>query len=300
MINICIYGNPTVDEIWISEKHIETRIGGGVYYSAQPFLKNTHKYNVYIEGIISPQTIELLSLHVCMYPHFSPRTNYFKLVYDNVEREIIVLDKAPPLINPYTPVNNCISIVNPVLGEIDLSVLKMIKQKSRLLALDIQGFVRRKEGNKVILYRNPEAYEAIEIADILHLDLFEASIIAGRSIDDLEGIIHEIRKLNIRYVIVTRQYNEPILITREQCKKITYSNRILFKAEDKVGAGDYFLASIVKHYIKHHSIEYAIAEALHETDEWLLNKKEASSRSITPTTTVKFIPPVGPRGRMAP
>lgn len=273
MINICIYGNPTIDEIWISEKYITTRIGGGVYYSSQPFLKNTHKYKIHIEGVVSPRNIELLTLHVHVYPHFSPRTNHFKLVYNDDGREIMVVDKAPLLINSYIPINDCISIVNPVLGEINISVLRTIRQKSRLLALDIQGFIRREENGRIVLYKNAEAYEAINIADIVHLDLFEALIITGKSIDELEDIIRELRKLDIRYVIITRQYMEPILITKDGYKEITYSGRRLFKAEDKTGAGDYFLASIVKHYLKHYNIEYAVAEALQETDKWLTNRR---------------------------
>ncbi len=273
MVNICIYGNPTIDEIWISGKLIATRIGGGVFYSSQPFLRNIHKYKIHIEAVLSPRNIELLAQPVYVYPHYSSRANHFKLIYNDNGREIIVIEKAPQLTNSYVPLNQCVSIVNPVLGEISISVLKTIRYKSKLLALDIQGFIRKEEDGRIVLYKNTEAYEAIKIADIVHLDLLEASIITGEPVEELEEIIRKLMALDIRYVVITRQYKDPILIMRDKYQVITYPGRKVFRAEDKTGAGDYFLASIVKHYLKCHNIEYVVMNALRETDEWLSSRK---------------------------
>lgn len=273
MKNFCVYGNPTLD--YIKEVGGATYIayGGGSYYSTLPLLEKGLKVEVY--AVYSPA----LSTHpVSKYINkmqYSTKTNIFKLEYRGAERKISVLDRAPPLCSWNSQADLCYSIVNPVLGEIDVNLLKIIRQKSLLLAVDLQGFLRKLADNSIILEHTDSAVMAIQLADIVHADLEEFIALTGGL--GISEAVYKVSKLLRGILLVTVRPMKVILITRYRFK--IYELEGHYVASDKTGAGDYFLSVYTRTYIENHDEEDSVFKAHEYTTTWLKKRRVSSASS---------------------
>ncbi len=64
-------------------------------------------------------------------------------------------------------------IVNPVIKEISLELVRKIKSMSRFLAIDMQGFVREHNDGLVKYSWSDESYEVVKLANLIHLSIDE-------------------------------------------------------------------------------------------------------------------------------
>jgi hypothetical protein len=278
--NISIYGNFTLDEIIIDNMVETRRIGGGAYYSTKPFI-NDPMFNFKIHTICNPyiNMIEEEYLEHIVCEAYSTHINLFTLIYRGEDREIIVHEKLPSL-----PVNALIDnrsyiIANPVLNEINISLLKKIRHNSKLLAIDIQGFIRRIYNNTVVLVRDSIVKQVLGTGNIVHLSMYEAKKLVGINYIDLNILTKYFSKINSETIyIITRDEKPPIVI---HGGKYSILGDTKPRTIDRTGAGDYFLASFVKEYILTNDITQATIKAHDNTSNWLINRN-ASSRPTTP------------------
>jgi hypothetical protein len=278
--DISIYGNFTLDEIIINNIVKTHRIGGGAYYSAKPFI-NDPKFNLKIHTICNPyiNMIEKEYLKHIVCETYSTHINLFTLIYRGEDREIIVHDKLFTLPINASMDNRSHIIANPVLNEIDISLLKRMRHTSRLLAIDIQGFIRRTHGNTIVLIRDSIVKQVLSISSIVHLSIYEAKKIAGiDSFIDLDILTKYFSKINTETIyIITRDEKPPIIIYRSKYLVLGDTKP---KTIDRTGAGDYFLASFVKEYILTNDIIQSTIKAHNNTSNWLISRN-ASSRPTT-------------------
>jgi len=265
--NFYIYGNPTLDYIEEADGTVYVAYGGGSYYSALPLLEKGLDVEVY--AVYSPG----LSAHpVSKYVNkmqYSTRMNIFKLEYTGTGRRIRVLDKAPPICSWNSQGSLGYSIVNPVLGEVDASLLKTVRQKSPLLAVDLQGFLRKLAGGSVVLEYTDNAMLAIQLADIVHADLEEFTALAGGlSIPDA---VHKISKKLRGVLLVTIRPKKVMVVTKHGSK--VYELEDYYAASDKTGAGDYFLSVYTYTYVEKHDEEGSVFKAHEYTTAWLKTRR---------------------------
>lgn len=102
----------------------------------------------------------------------------FELRYiSDTDREVKLLKRGSTISIPsdlLESLDRSLIIVNPVYREVDLKLLRVLRNYASILAIDIQGFVRVVDdrGNISIKWTS-DVYEVIGLADIYHLDLYE-------------------------------------------------------------------------------------------------------------------------------
>ncbi len=78
------------------------------------------------------------------------------------------------------------AVVPIIAGEVSLALLKALAQKYSI-ALDVQGFLRVREGDDLVLRDWPEKEEGLSYVDFLKLDSAEAEVLTGKT-DLLEAV----------------------------------------------------------------------------------------------------------------
>ncbi|WP_440059543.1 PfkB family carbohydrate kinase [Thermogladius sp. 4427co] len=272
----CIYGNITLDYI-IGNGSVATRVGGGVYYSSLPILEEGLPVEVYSLGPYWLFEASGLSRYKSN-SDYSTHPTVFRIEYSGESRIMEVLEVSPALTPRDVHTGLCVSVVNPVLGEIPPSLLKTIRAGSLILAGDIQGFVRaRRKG--VLEYEAPwPINQVIDYFDIIHMDASEALYVArAENID--EALVKLSKAIRRGLIVVTEGYRASYIVKPGRFIQLS---GIRPKVVDKTGAGDYLLSATVIYLANGVEPEEAVARALDKTDEWLFKKPvNASSRATT-------------------
>lgn len=266
-MKFCLYGNPTIDVIVVKNT---TRIshGGGVYYSALPLIQRG--FNVEVYSALSPRLVDHPIARYIIKLQYSTRTNVFMLEYTNSERAVKVLEKAPPLYSWNTHRDLCYVVVNPVIGEVEISLLKLLRAKSRVLAVDIQGFVRTiSTSGDVFLEPSGSVLDVLELADVVHADVNEAECLvkALGYHTTLSTSLSLLAKRVRGVLIITRGSNKITVIHSGVVKDIECENS--YVALEKTGAGDYFLTVYLLNYLASGDAVDSVYKAHEEVTEWL-------------------------------
>lgn len=272
-MRVCIYGNPTLDIIIHVDHEKTISYGGGVYYSSIPFLERG--FNIEVYSVLSPLIHGHPIRRYIVLRQYSARTNIFLLDYTGSHRRIYVLERSDKLAYWNIHDDICISIVNPVLGEMDTTHLRYIRMRSTLLAVDIQGFIRSVSNGKIIHTCESDVLNVLREADIIHMDReeydFLRSILANLYSIDMQRVVKGV-------ILITERPNKISLITRDYRRDLTtdLDSRVI----DKTGAGDFFLSSFVIHYLKEMNYEESAYKAHIDTSRWLMSRdKGVSSHS---------------------
>ncbi|MEM4481658.1 MAG: sugar kinase [Desulfurococcaceae archaeon] len=263
MKRFCIYGNPTIDLISIGKVKEEAAHGGGSFYSAIPLIERNLKVEVY-----AAYSHRLISHPISAYinvKQYSSTANIFKIEYLGSTRRIRALELAPSIYPWNMHEGQCYSIVNPVIGEVSISTLKGIKCGSELLAVDLQGFLRRVREGELVLDSTPEAMIALEVPDVIHADLEEFLALTLSS--NLKDATEKISKRLKGVMVVTIRPNKSILISSSAVKSIDLP--VDYVAENKTGAGDYFTSTYFYYYLLKGDEENAAYLAHEHTTTWL-------------------------------
>ncbi len=271
-MNFCIYGNPTIDIIEYSDGSTTIAYGGGVYYSSLPLL--TRGFNIEVYAVRNPLIINHPVYKYITGSQYSTDVNIFLLKYSNHERKLQLYRRAPPIHESNTHNGLCSVIVNPVAGEITPNLLKTLRVKSSILALDIQGFIREVVNNEVLLKPKPEAYIAIQQADIIHMDLNELQVLVNTS-NPVQGA-SSLTKYTRGIIVVTNRPNRFIIGFNGVVRELVVNEE--YTTSDKTGAGDYYLASYTVHYMETLDPVESVYRAHEDTSRWL--KSRSTSRSL--------------------
>jgi len=268
-LKYCIYGNPTIDIVTENNHSRYVAYGGGSYYSSLPLIKRGISVEVYASYNTMLEEHPISKYIVKQ--QFATSVNIFELEYHGFERKLKVRDAAPKIYEWNTHIDLCNVIVNPVLGEVSVNLLRNIKLKSTILAVDLQGFLRRLVDGNITLTYNPEVEAVLEIADVVHADLDEyIALTRSRS----SSITSFTNPRNLRGVLVVTVRPSKILIfTRSLFKVIEFKED--YYAPIKTGAGDYFLATYTHSYYETGDAEESAFLAHEETTYWLKERSTA-------------------------
>jgi len=276
IMKFCLYGNPTIDVI-ITKEFKRVTYGGGVYYSALPLIKRGFTIEVY--SVFNTRLIKHPIASYIVKSQYSSRTNIFNLEYIDNSRVIRVLEKAPAIYSWNSHEDYCYTVVNPVIGEIDISLLKLVRTKSQIIALDIQGFVRDINTKGIIFLKPiPHIFEALMLADIIHADLEEALCLVSGHGDLRRGLSMITREA--RSIVVVTSGSTRILIAHQGVvREINVSGE--YTAIEKTGAGDYFLTAFLLEYLNSNDPFESVYKAHMEVTEWLMNRDRELHRTLT-------------------
>ena len=171
-VKVYVLGSFTIDEIGD-----ELVVGGPAYYSSLALTHMDHS-NITIVSPVSDihrRLVKDLRVNVVS---VGSRTPVFKLTYVDGGRRLVVLKSKGEEIRFSDDVlwlmKDSLVIVSPVFREIDLNLLLEVRRYASMIALDIQGFIRRlSDGGQVSIVWSDDVYKALRLADVIHADLSE-------------------------------------------------------------------------------------------------------------------------------
>lgn len=209
-MEITVAGNPTVDLVYTNEG-VYKRYGGPILYASKAL--RALGAEVRAVGVAAPQDIKELEKElpgVQLDITAADTTTTFLLDYREKPRKVRLLKKPAVGIER---VEGDIVILSPVFDE-----LKNVKIKARLLAVDLQGYIRAG-------YTPPNA-------DLVHF-----------SLDDIQLTLREFTAYAAvwpRVVYTLGEEGAYVYLNRE----IYHVNSANLKVEDVTGSGDVFFAIV--------------------------------------------------------
>ncbi len=275
-MKFCLYGNPTIDII-VTKEFTRIAYGGGVYYSTLPLIK--YGFTVEVYSVFNVRLLEHPIAPYIVKSQYSTRVNIFNLEYTSSSRVVRVLEKAPAIYSWNSHKDYCYSVINPVIGEVDISLLKLVRVKSQIIALDIQGFVRTTNNSGVVVLKpSSEALEALKLADVVHADLEEALCLVKEYGDLRRGLGKVTEKA--RGIVITTSGSSKILVAYQGIvRDVEVSSDYI--AIEKTGAGDYFLTTFLLKYMNSGDLLESIHRAHEEVTKWLMSRDRELHRTLT-------------------
>src|SRR3989344_2525340 len=183
-MEFCVIGPLSKDRIIITDiKHIEERAGGTAYYSSCA-LSNLG-FDVTLLAKMSEKDFRLSeNIKAKKILINSGKTDIFINRYpsrNSNEREQEIFSVIDPFTNDdIKSIKNFDFVhIGPLMGsDFSADILKTLKGKNKIIVLDIQGMIRKIEGNNVV---NHELMDKgfLKYIDILKADVSEASILTG-------------------------------------------------------------------------------------------------------------------------
>ncbi len=232
MKSLLILASYTIDKIGG-----EVRIGGPAFFCS--IGADVLSWEAYIIGSLGAD----FSCKVPYKGYFikTPTTIKFEHVYEAAgQRKSRILTREITVIN-LPRIKDMIKkhyssspiVLSPVMHEFDLSVVEYLVDKYELVAIDVQGFLRKsdKNGHIILAKPNPELLSIINNATIVKASLEEYCVLK--------------RKLG-RIFIVTLSDRGALLFDREEKKKV-YAPAYVVKG-DPTGAGDIFISAFTIKY----------------------------------------------------
>ncbi len=229
----CLVVGHLVRDVIIRGSGIESRVGGGAYYSAAT-LANFCDVEVltsvgrdFPENWLAGLRERGIKLHIVP----SERSTSYRLRYlDANTRELSLLSVAEE-ISELPEGNYDVIILNPVAGEIPPETVDEAKRRSPFVAADVQGFIRSPEIGKLRLRGiNGTIFEGLKV---LHADVSEISLVSGLRPEAVEVLLVSNGSEDGRAYLRGREY--------------TYRPAKV-PVEESTGAGDVFLAAFSYFY----------------------------------------------------
>jgi len=267
----CIYGNPTIDIIKLEGRVEYVAYGGGSYYSSLPLLERGFEVRVY--GVYTPLLVNHPISRFMDKKQFSTKSTIFVLEYMGNTRRLRVYEASPPIYSWNMHAGLCYTIVNPVLGEVDLNLLRAVRLRSAALALDVQGFIREAVNGAVVTAPRAEVFEALSQADVVHMDLEECQSIGGSR--DIERSAKVLARFLRGAAVVTIPPDQVVILENSTLKRVKFDEAPLVR--DSTGSGDYFLALFFVYYSTLLDAEEAAFKAHEGTTKWLIERETRSS-----------------------
>ncbi len=186
----------------------ETASGGGVYYGSVALRRQG--VNVAIATRLHPddfaQLEELKQEGVQVFATPAPQTSGIENIYDSTDMERRIckpLGFAGSFQAADIPdVSARIYAIVPIIaGEVDLPLLKTLATRGQV-ALDVQGFVRIREGNDLVFRQWPEMKEGLAHVTYLKVDRAEAELLTG--LTDLTAAAHRLAEYGPHEIVITQ------------------------------------------------------------------------------------------------
>ena len=123
------------------------------------------------------------------------------------------------------------AVVPIMAGEVDLALLKSMAQRGPV-ALDVQGFIRVRQGENLVTQSWPEMAEGLTHVTYLKVDRAEAEFLPGQ--DDLVDAAHRLADYGVREILLTESAGL-IVLAEGQIYRAPFCPRSL---RGRTGRGD--------------------------------------------------------------
>ncbi len=181
-------GYLTIDEI-ISEGSVTRSLGGSVAYGAIAAKRyGVTPYIISKVGYDFPEDFLLLLSRYGIAVEGVKRVNapstFFRLVYEKDERKVVLKSRCQPItLKELEAVDRTeVMHVGYVFHDIDPTCLKYLREKCRIIAVDVQGLVRFTDSTGIVKLRQPSyprLWEMLSKVDVIHGEFKEAEILTG-------------------------------------------------------------------------------------------------------------------------
>ncbi len=188
LFDLAIIGNYTKDTIVSASgtRHVD---GGGFNYGAHVAAMMGLKVATITRLAKEDSRVvdALVKLGVEVFPEFTPKSTLMRLYYptSNVDERIL---SVASIAGAFTPaqvedIEAKIFLINAsTRGEVTLEVIKHLRKKETLIAVDVQGFVRIITSDGTLKNEAwPEKREVLSQIDILKTDAVEAEMLTGEN-----------------------------------------------------------------------------------------------------------------------
>ncbi len=215
-VDILMIGHFAKDRIVVDGKG-EISPGGAVYYGSVALRRLG--LEVAIATRLHPDDFSLLAplkeLGIHVYATPAPATSGIENIYSSTDMERRIthpLGFAGPFQAEDIPdISARIYAVVPIIaGEVDLTLLRQIAQRGPT-ALDVQGFIRVREGDRLVFKPWPAMAEGLSVITYLKVDLAEAEFLTGQK--DPVAAAATLAAYGPREVVLTR--SEGVLVYTE-------------------------------------------------------------------------------------
>lgn len=242
MFEICCVGHITNDKVVNAGTEVYMP-GGTAWYFSQALSQMSVKY-LLVTALGEAEmryadTLRKTGIEVHVQP--STHTVFFENIYgDNKdERTQNVLEQADAFsIDQLADVSAAMYHLGPLLaGDISLELIKTLSQKGKV-SLDVQGYLRRVENQKVYATQWNECDEALRYIHTLKADVGEVLALTGKT-DLMEGVRH-IASLGVKEIAVTNASKGSFIYADGMRTDIpAYMPKVV---TDTTGCGDTYIA----------------------------------------------------------
>lgn len=248
--DILMLGHFAKDRL-VVDGHGEIAAGGGVYYGS---IALRHMgLRVAVVTRLHPDDFSLLeelrTSGATVFATPAPATSGIENFYSSADMERRIC-KPIAFAGAFSlaevpPVNARVIMIVPIIaGEVDLPLLKALAARAPI-GLDVQGFVRVREGDNLVFHPWDEMTEGLRYVTYLKVDRAEAELLTGET--DLRLAARRLAAYGPREIIVTQSAGVTI-----------YADGALYEApftprtlDGRTGRGDTCFASYVGYRLDH-------------------------------------------------
>jgi sugar/nucleoside kinase (ribokinase family) len=261
MFDLVGIGNPVYDTIITPFSRTEGRVLSGCSTNGCLAAKRLGLNSVGLVGRIGSDYVDRLHADLRKYcitaelDSTDSQTAGFHLQYDrDGNRTLDVLgiaERITPKNIPDAFLDSRFFLIGPILGEVDLELIKYVKTSSDgYLFLDPQGLLRLVGDDGKILHRcDREQFKKIaELVDFVKPNEPKSVVITGH-VDHVQAL-KELREMGVKLPIITLAERGSVLLDETQMYQVpAYPT----KAIDPTGAGDVYGGSFIVEYSKSHN-----------------------------------------------
>ncbi|HVW98500.1 MAG TPA: PfkB family carbohydrate kinase [Mucilaginibacter sp.] len=255
MHDLCCIGHITSDKV-VTAQNTSHMPGGTAYYFSKALSKIDIDY--LLATSVAPaedhyvNALRKEGIDVNLRP--STHTVIFENIYaeNQDERTQNVLATADPFqLAQIESLEAKVFHLGPLLpDDFSVEVIKALKKKG-IVSVDIQGFLRKVENNKVYPTDWPEKREALQYVDVLKADVAELKALTG--LPTVEAGLKLLADWGLKEVVITNASKGSVIYRDRIFYKIpAYPPRTLI---DATGCGDTYMAAYLYRRIKGYDLE---------------------------------------------
>ncbi len=134
--------------------------------------------------------------------------------------------------------------IGPVFNEITLECVKKARKNAKLLSLDVQGFIRSSDNERVTMKFWDDIAEFLKYVDLVKLNRFESKFVSKKT--SYEEVCKELLKFGPKVVELTLRENGSIIMEKEVHRIPAFQTTTV----DRTGSGDIFSSSFAIRYFE--------------------------------------------------
>jgi sugar/nucleoside kinase (ribokinase family) len=174
-------------------------------------------------------------------------TTSFMLEYSNESRRLSLKSRAPPIHTEDAQMEFEAKTIHiaPIAGEISSEVVDALREKTDVLSLDPQGFLRKFDAAGRTSLKKWEAKEVLERVDVYKSSLREIRTVTEKN--GLKAAMKKLKDFGIKIVIVTLGAKGMVLLFDDTFHRIPVipPQRLI----DPTGAGDVFAGAFLAEHL---------------------------------------------------